>query len=100
MPRMNATAIRGRFVTDRFATDRFATIQTLTASVFKKMVSAICARSLRLLVLVFFLNAPVFLQGQADSADASAIQLNGLTSFSPLPNGIDLRDGNAHMQII
>jgi alpha-glucosidase len=95
MPRMNATAIR-----DRFATDRFVIIETLTASVFKKMVRTLYARSFRLLVLVLFLNAPVFLQGQADSADTSAIQLNRLTSSSPMPNGIDLRDGDARMQIV
>jgi alpha-glucosidase len=95
MPRMNATAIR-----DRFANDRFAALERLTASVLKKMVRTFYARSFRLLVLVFFLNAPVLLQGQADSTGASAIELNSLTSFSPLPNGIDLRDGDARMQIV
>src|ERR1700685_3844417 len=95
MPRMNATAIR-----DRFANDRFAALDRLTTSVLKKMVRTFYARSFRLLVLVFFLNAPVLLQGQADSTGALAIQLNRLTSFSALPNGIDLRDGDARMQIV
>lgn len=58
-------------------------------------------RASLLLVIVFFLNAaPILLFGQSGSADPSVIQLNHLTSFSALPNGIDLRDGDAHMEII
>jgi alpha-glucosidase len=54
-----------------------------------------------LLIVIFFLNAaPVLLLGQNGSPDASVIQLNHLTSFSALPDGIDLWDGDAHMQII
>ncbi len=51
------------------------------------------------LVLVFLIVAPLSLQGQTGPADA-VIQLNHLTSFSALPNGIDLRDGDARMQIV
>jgi alpha-glucosidase len=59
------------------------------------------AHSLLLLCLVPFFNAaPVLLQGQADSAAVTAIQLDHLTSFSALPNGIDVRDGDARMQIV
>jgi alpha-glucosidase len=59
------------------------------------------ARSPLLLIVVFFLNAaPILLFGQSGSTDASVIQLNHLTSFSALPDGVDLWDGDAHMQII
>src|SRR6266404_3566029 len=54
---------------------------------------------LLLLVLVFLMAAPFPLRGQTGSADA-IVQLNHLTSFSALPNGIDLRDGEARMQIV
>ncbi|MGA2740102.1 MAG: TIM-barrel domain-containing protein [Bryobacteraceae bacterium] len=52
------------------------------------------------LIVVFFLNTAAILLGQSGSKDASAIQLDHLTSFSALPHGIDLWDGDAHMQII
>jgi alpha-glucosidase len=52
------------------------------------------------LVLVFLIATPFPLQGQTGSADAATVQLNHITSFSALPNGIDLRDGEARMQIV
>jgi alpha-glucosidase len=70
-------------------------------AVLKMIANTFHARSSLLLTIVFSLSAaPILLQGQSGSTDASVIQLNHLTSFSALPNGIDLRDGDAHMQII
>ena len=51
-----------------------------------------------LFLILFFLTASL-LQGQSGPADA-VIQLNRVTSFSALPSGIDLRDGEARMQIV
>jgi alpha-glucosidase len=51
------------------------------------------------LVLVFLIATPLSLQGQTGPADA-IVQLNHLTSFSALSNGIDLRAGDARMQIV
>ena len=91
MPRMNARVVR----------DRFATTKMLMSPVFKKMVRALRTRSVLLPGCVFFLIAsPVLSKGQTDSAVTALIQLNRVTSSSALPNGIDLRDGDAHMQII
>jgi alpha-glucosidase len=85
---VNATVIR----------DCSATTET---AVLNMIASKFYARPPLVLIIVFFLNAaPILLRGQSSSADASVIQLNHLTSFSALPNGIDLRDGDAHMQII
>ena len=54
-----------------------------------------------LLILALFLTAaPILLQGQTDSAAGPLTQLNRITSFSALPNGIDVRDGDARMQIV
>src|SRR6266436_3514088 len=52
------------------------------------------------LFLFFFFAATLSLQGQVGPAGSTTVQLNHLTSFSALPNGIDLRDGDARMQII
>jgi alpha-glucosidase len=52
------------------------------------------------LFLLFFLAAPLSLHARSAPTDTAALQLNHLTSFSTLPNGIDLRDGDARMQII
>jgi alpha-glucosidase len=51
------------------------------------------------LFLFFLFAATLTLWGQSGPA-GSAVQLNHLTSFSALPNGIDLRDGDARMQIV
>src|ERR1700682_2944920 len=50
--------------------------------------------------LFFFFAATLSLQGQSGVVGSTTVQLNHLTSFSALPNGIDLRDGDARMQII
>ena len=87
---MNATVIR----------DRWAITETVTAAVLKMIANTRYARPPLFLIVVFFLNAAFIpLCGQSSSAEASVIQLNHLTSFSALPDGIDLRDGDAHMQI-
>jgi alpha-glucosidase len=49
--------------------------------------------------IVLLASAPS-LWGQSAPANATALQLDRLTSFTALPNGIDLRDGNARMQIL
>src|SRR5580692_12907184 len=54
---------------------------------------------LHLCTFLLFASA-LSLWGQSDPADAAALQLNHLTSFTALPNGIDLRDGSARMQIL
>src|SRR6202163_3018936 len=52
------------------------------------------------LFLFFFFAATLSLQGQSGLVSSTTVQLNHLTSFSALPNGIDLRDGAARMQIV
>ncbi len=52
------------------------------------------------LLLLFLLAAAPSLPGQSGPANVTTVQLNHLTSFSALPNGIDLRDGDARMQIV
>jgi alpha-glucosidase len=52
------------------------------------------------LFLFFLFAARPSLRGQDGPAGSTAVQLNHLTSFSALPNGIDLRDGDARTQII
>jgi alpha-glucosidase len=52
------------------------------------------------MVLAFFLAASASLRGQIVSVDTAVLQLNHLTSSSALPNGIEVRDGDARMQII
>ena len=52
------------------------------------------------LVLIFLIAVPAFLWGQTGSMDATVLQLNHLTSSSALPNGIEVRDGEARMQIV
>src|SRR5258708_39206893 len=51
------------------------------------------------LFLFFFFAAILSVQGQSGPI-GSTVQLNHLTSFSALPNGIDLRAGDAPMQIV
>jgi alpha-glucosidase len=51
------------------------------------------------LILIVFFLASCTLHGQGSPVD-STIQLDRVTSFSPLPYGIDLRDGEARMQIV
>jgi alpha-glucosidase len=65
------------------------------------MTNTLHARSV-LLPLTFFLliALPFPLRGQIPPAAAVAVQLNHLTSFSALPNGIDLQHGEARMQIV
>src|ERR1700682_4894479 len=52
------------------------------------------------LFLFFFFAATLSLQGQSGLVSSTTVQLNHLTSFAALPNGIDLRDGAARMQIV
>src|SRR6267143_269796 len=52
------------------------------------------------LFLFLLFGATLSLQGQSGFADSPTVQLNHLTSFSALPNGIDLRAGDARMQIV
>src|SRR6266436_10284841 len=52
------------------------------------------------LFLFFLFAATLSLQGQSGPVGSTTVQLNHLTSFSALPNGIDLRDGEARMQIV
>ncbi len=54
---------------------------------------------LSLLLLLLFAST-LSLQGQPALVSSTIVQLNHLTSFSALPNGIDLRDGEARMQIV
>ena len=89
---MNASLIRNSCA-------RAATL--LTSTSFEIMIGTFYPRFIFLpLVLIFFASVSFPLQGQTRSADATVVQLNHLTSFSALPNGIDLRDGEAHMQIV
>jgi alpha-glucosidase len=55
---------------------------------------------LLLLHLCYLLTASPLLWAQSDRADATSVVLNHVTSFSMVRNGIDLRDGDARMQII
>src|SRR6202166_5414769 len=55
---------------------------------------------LSFLFLFFLFTATLSLRGQNGPAGSTTVQLNHLTSFSALPNGIDLRDGDARMQIV
>lgn len=65
------------------------------------MTSRLCPRSVLLPLILAFLTADLFqLQGQSGPTDATSVQLNRLTSSSSLPNGLDLRDGEARMQIV
>jgi alpha-glucosidase len=60
-----------------------------------------CYRSVLLsLFLFFFFAATLSLQGQSGLTGSTTVQLNHLTSFSALPDGIDLRCADARMQII
>src|SRR5580658_344910 len=51
------------------------------------------------LILIALFLASCALHGQRSPADTT-IQLNRATSFTVLPDGIDLRDGEARMQIV
>src|SRR3981081_2959982 len=58
-------------------------------------------RSVLLSIFLFFLFAATLsLWGQAGPVASTTVQLNHLTSFSALPNGIDLRAGDARRQIV
>ena len=52
------------------------------------------------LFLFFLFTATLSLRGQDGPVGSTTVQLNHLTSFSALPNGIDVRDGDARMQIV
>jgi alpha-glucosidase len=64
------------------------------------MSTSYCHSLLLPVFLLFSLVAAPSLRAQRSPADAPALQLNRVTSFSPLPSGIDLRNGNASMQIV
>jgi alpha-glucosidase len=51
------------------------------------------------LVLVALTLSTLSLRGQTPAANTRAIQLDHITSSSALPNGVEVRDGDAHMQI-
>src|SRR6202795_2006637 len=58
-------------------------------------------RSVLLSLFLFLLFAATLsLQGQSGLMVSTTVQLNHLTSFSALPNGIDVRDGDARVQIV
>jgi alpha-glucosidase len=50
--------------------------------------------------LLFLLVASGPVRAQAGASNAVALQISHLTSFTALPDGIDLRDGEARMQIL
>src|SRR5207302_10633774 len=52
------------------------------------------------LFLFLLFGATLSLRGQSGPAGSTTVQLNHLTSFSALPNGIDLRAGDVRMQIV
>ena len=52
------------------------------------------------LFLLWSLVASNALRAQAAPSDATVVQLNRVTTFASLPNGIDVRDGPARMQIV
>jgi alpha-glucosidase len=57
-----------------------------------------CGSAFCRLVICFFLAAAPLLRGQ--NGNASTVRLDHVTSFSALPNGIDLRSGDARMEIL
>ena len=57
-------------------------------------------RCLSLTLFFLLIEAVPALRGQALSDHAETVQLKQVTSFSALPNGIDLQGGNARMQIV
>src|SRR5258706_16284101 len=73
----------------------------LTIAVLEIMTGTLYSRLLIFpLVLIFLIVVPAFLWGQTGSMGATVAQLNHLTSSSALPNGIEVRDGEARMQIV
>jgi alpha-glucosidase len=66
---------------------------------FLKIMTGTLYPRLVLFPLLVVFTVATFLQGQTGSATAPAIQLNHLTSFDAVPNGIDVRDGEARMQV-
>lgn len=56
-------------------------------------------RPARFPLLLVFLIAPLSLEAQIGSVNPTAVRVNHLTSSSALPNGIEVRDGEARMQI-
>ena len=57
-------------------------------------------KCLPLTLLFLVIEAVPALRGQALSDHAETIQLNQVSSYSTLPNGVDLQDGDARMQIV
>src|ERR1700733_1003397 len=47
----------------------------------------------------FFLNTPIVLGQRAATASADTVPLDRVTSSMPLPNGLEIRDGKARIQI-
>ncbi|HWW13088.1 MAG TPA: TIM-barrel domain-containing protein [Candidatus Dormibacteraeota bacterium] len=91
MPLINAPRIR----------DCNAGAATVAPTVFEKLVRALHHRfALLSMVLGFLLAASASLRGQVASVDTAVIQLNHLTSSFAMPNGIEVRDGDARMQIV
>jgi alpha-glucosidase len=91
MPLMNAPRIR----------DRDANAESCPTGVCEtKACTTYRSAALSLLVFVFLVAAPVLLPGQTNSVGSGVLQLNHLTSSSALPNGIEVRDGEARMQIV
>src|SRR5258708_26563200 len=82
--------------------NRFAGAARLLATyVVETMSGARYPRFVRFaVVLICLIARPFPVQGQTGSVDAAIVQLNRLTSFSALPNGIEARDGDARMQIV
>jgi alpha-glucosidase len=66
---------------------------------FLKIMTGTLYSRLILFPLLVIFTVSSFSQGQTGSANATAFQLNHLTSSSALPNGIEVRDGDVRMQV-
>jgi alpha-glucosidase len=66
---------------------------------FLKIMTGTLYPRLILFPLLVIFTVSSFSQGQTGSANATAFQLNHLTSSSALPNGIEVRDGDVRMQV-
>src|ERR1035438_4019405 len=91
MPLRKALAIRNR---------RHVSTSAYTNSLPSTSMRTTYLRCLPLTLFFLVIEAVPALRGQALSDHAETVQLNQVTAFSALPNGIDLQDGDARMQIV
>jgi alpha-glucosidase len=91
MPLRKALAIRNRC---------YVSTPAYTNSLPHISMRTIYLRCLPVTLFFLVIDAVPALRGQALSDHAETIQLNQVTSSSTLPNGIDLQDGDARMQIV